>query len=153
MKMAEVDNPGQMIDAYRYATEAGCEVLLQEIIPGDDMNGVNYNSYFWEGRPLAEFTAKKVRGGPPGFGSPRVAISKHVPEVMEPGRRILQAMRFYGYSCTEFKRDARDGVYKLMEVNGRHNLSISFVTSEFCMVFRNYFKNSGYPLEKFRGLI
>jgi predicted ATP-grasp superfamily ATP-dependent carboligase len=32
-------------------------------------------------------------------------------------------MGFYGYSCTEFKRDARDGVYKLMEVNGRHNRS------------------------------
>jgi predicted ATP-grasp superfamily ATP-dependent carboligase len=32
-------------------------------------------------------------------------------------------MGFYGYSCTEFKQDPRDGVYKLMEVNGRHNLS------------------------------
>ena len=32
-------------------------------------------------------------------------------------------MGFYGYSCTEFKLDPRDGVYKLMEVNGRHNLS------------------------------
>jgi D-aspartate ligase len=27
------------------------------------------------------------------------------------------------YSCTEFKKDPRDGIYKLMEVNGRHNLS------------------------------
>jgi predicted ATP-grasp superfamily ATP-dependent carboligase len=32
-------------------------------------------------------------------------------------------MGFYGYACTEFKQDPRDGVYKLMEVNGRHNLS------------------------------
>jgi hypothetical protein len=39
------------------------------------------------------------------------------------GRAILDALGFYGYSCTEFKRDPRDGIYKLMEVNGRHNLS------------------------------
>jgi len=32
-------------------------------------------------------------------------------------------MRFSRYACTEFKRDARDGRLKLMEVNGRHNLS------------------------------
>jgi len=43
--------------------------------------------------------------------------------VIEPGRKILKAMGFYGYACTEFKKDTRDGVYKLMEVNGRHNLS------------------------------
>jgi predicted ATP-grasp superfamily ATP-dependent carboligase len=36
---------------------------------------------------------------------------------------MLQAMGYYGYSCTEFKCDPRDGIYKLMEVNGRHNLS------------------------------
>ena len=52
-----------------------------------------------------------------------MVLSEHVPEVIEPGRKILQAMGFYGYACTEFKRDPRDGSHKLMEVNGRHNLS------------------------------
>ncbi len=50
-------------------------------------------------------------------------MSKSVPEVIEPARRILQATGFSGYSCTEFKKDVRDGVYKLLEVNGRHNRS------------------------------
>jgi predicted ATP-grasp superfamily ATP-dependent carboligase len=36
---------------------------------------------------------------------------------------MLLELGFSGYACTEFKRDPRDGVYKLMEVNGRHNLS------------------------------
>jgi predicted ATP-grasp superfamily ATP-dependent carboligase len=45
--------------------------------------------------------------------------------VIEPGRKIVEAMGFYGFSCTEFKKDSRDGVYKLLEVNGRHNLSSS----------------------------
>jgi D-aspartate ligase len=122
-KMTQVENLEQMLAAYQEAADAGLETMLQELIPGDDAQGVNYNSYFWNGEPLVEFTAEKVRNGPPRLGSPRVAISKHVPEMLEPGRKILKAMGFYGYSCTEFKKDARDGVYKLMEVNGRHNLS------------------------------
>ncbi len=122
-KMVPVENLDQMLAVYQQAVDAGMEVTLQEIIPGDDTHVVNYNSYFWNGQPLVEFTAQHVRKAPPEFGSPCVAISKHIPEVIEPGRRILQAMGFYGYSCTEFKRDPRDGIYKLMEVNGRHNLS------------------------------
>jgi predicted ATP-grasp superfamily ATP-dependent carboligase len=65
----------------------------------------------------------KVRGGPPAVGSPRVAQSRWVPDAIAPGRALLEAMRFSGYACTEFKRDPRDGALKLMEVNGRHNLS------------------------------
>jgi D-aspartate ligase len=122
-KMTRVDNLQQMLAAYQEAADAGLETMLQELIPGDDALGLNYNSYFWDGEPLIEFTAEKVRNAPPQFGSPRVVVSKHIPEVLEPGRKILKAMGFYGFSCTEFKKDARDGVYKLMEVNGRHNRS------------------------------
>lgn len=122
-KMVPVSNPDEMIRYYLQALEAGLEVVLQEIIPGDDDQVVNYNSYFVDGQPFTEFTAQHVRKAPPQFGSPCVAISRHIPEVIEPGRKILQALNFYGYSCSEFKLDPRDGVYKLMEVNGRHNLS------------------------------
>jgi D-aspartate ligase len=122
-KMFLVETRQQLLDRYSEAAEAGCEVLLQEFIPGPDENGVNYNSYWWDGAPLVEFTAAKVRGGPPFIGSPRVLQSRLIPEVLEPGRAILRAMGFFGYACTEFKRDARDGRLKLMEVNGRHNLS------------------------------
>jgi len=122
-KMVLARNREQLIAAYREAAAAGCEVMLQEFIPGEDAMGVNYNAYFWEGEPLAEFTAAKIRNAPPQIGSPRVVMSKHIPEVVEPGRRLLRALGYSGFACTEFKWDARDGSYKLMEVNGRHNLS------------------------------
>lgn len=122
-KMVRVGNLEQMLAAYRRAAEAGLEVMLQEIIPGGEGDGVNYNSYVWDGEPLAEFTARKLRNSPPRTGSPRVAVSERIPEIVEPGRRLLRAMGYQGFSNTEFKKDARDGVYKLMEVNGRHNLS------------------------------
>jgi predicted ATP-grasp superfamily ATP-dependent carboligase len=122
-KMVRVENFDQMHAAWSEAFQVGLETMLQELIPGDDAQGVNYNSYMWDGEPLAEFTAAKVRNAPPELGSPRVVVSRHIPEVLEPGRSILKAMGFQGYSCTEFKKDIRDGVYKLMEVNGRHNRS------------------------------
>jgi predicted ATP-grasp superfamily ATP-dependent carboligase len=113
----------ELMAAYREAAAAGSAVMLQEFIPGGEADGVNYNSYYWDGEPLLEFTAAKIRNAPPRIGSPRVVTSRHVPEVIEPGRRLLRALRYSGFSCTEFKRDARNGSYQLMEVNGRHNMS------------------------------
>jgi D-aspartate ligase len=122
-KMFRVDTMAALRSAYGDAAAAGLSVMLQEIIPGADSSVVNYNSYTSDGAPVAEFTARQLRKAPPVLGSPRVARSERIPEVIEPGRKILAAMRFEGFSCTEFKQDRRDGVYKLMEVNGRHNLS------------------------------
>jgi predicted ATP-grasp superfamily ATP-dependent carboligase len=42
-----------------------------------------------------------------------------VEEVVEQGLRLLSALGFHGVSQVEFKRDLRDGRYKLMEVNPR----------------------------------
>lgn len=70
-----------------------------------------------------EFTAVKVRGGPPTVGSRRVLENRFVPELLAPGRVIVRGMGLSGYACADFKRDPRDGRFKLMEVNGRHNLS------------------------------
>ena len=122
-KMMLVDNIDQLLAVFRQTSEEGIEVVFQEFIPGNDDQVVNYNSYFWNGQPMVEFAAQHIRNAPPFFGSPCVVASKEIPEVIEPGRKILHAMGFYGYSCTEFKKDPRDGVYKLIDVNGRHNLS------------------------------
>ena len=122
-KIVKASDFQQLFSACLEAEQASMQVMLQELIPGADDQGVNYNSYFWEGQPLVEFTAQKVRSAPPELGSPCAAMSLKVPEVMENGRKMLNAAGFYGYACTEFKRDPRDGVYKLIEINGRHNLS------------------------------
>jgi predicted ATP-grasp superfamily ATP-dependent carboligase len=110
------------------ARSHGLEVVLQELIPGDERCGAVYNSYFCDGEPLVEFTSRKIRNSPPDTGSPSVVVSEWLPEVAEQGRRLLRAAKFSGYSCTEFKRDPRDGTYKVMEVNARHNLSSLLAT-------------------------
>jgi D-aspartate ligase len=124
-KMITIENEAQLKEAFGVGADAQNEMMLQELIPGDDTHGFNYNSYFINGKPMAEFTAQKCRLSPPGTGFPRVIVSKFVPELVEYGRKMIAAVGYNGYSCMEFKRDSRDGIYKFMEINGRQNLSTS----------------------------
>jgi predicted ATP-grasp superfamily ATP-dependent carboligase len=39
--------------------------------------------------------------------------------LLEHAERILEALKWHGVAMVEFKRDARDGVSKLLEINGR----------------------------------
>jgi D-aspartate ligase len=122
-KVVIVQNAQELRARFHELQALGIQVMLQEIIPGEACEGVNYNSYFVDGEPIAEFTAEKVRVDPPFFGSPRAIVSRRIPQILEPGRKLLKALGYNGFSCMEFKRDERDGLYKLMEVNARHNLS------------------------------
>lgn len=122
-KLAVVASLAEMRSAYDAAAQAGVDVVIQELIPGPDSCGVNYNAYRWDGEVLADCTARKVRLAPPRFGVPRVVLSADVPAVVAPGRAILDSLGLEGFACTEFKYDVRDRTFKLLEVNGRHNLS------------------------------
>jgi len=123
VKMYLAQGPEQLLDYYLQAADAGLEVMVQEFIPGADAEVMNYNAYAVDGKVCLEFTADHVRNAPPCFGSPRLVVSRRRAELLETGRRLLEALNYSGYACTEFKYDRRDGRYKLMEVNGRHNLS------------------------------
>lgn len=122
-KMTVIRGMRELAERLEETRAAGLEVLLQEIVPGADTEVVNYNAYFSEGRALVEFTARHIRKAPPHFGSPRVVRSERVDRVLEPGRAMLGAIGFEGFACSEFKRDQRDDRYKIVDVNGRHNLS------------------------------
>lgn len=128
VKWTRLENGDDAVRAYRVARSLGLEVVLQELVPGDARCGVVYNSYFADGEPLVEFTSRKIRNSPPETGSPSAVVSEWIPEVAEEGRRLLRAAKYSGFSCTEFKQDPRDGTYKVMEVNARHNLSSLLAT-------------------------
>lgn len=122
-KMSVVTDAAELLVNYKEASDAGLDVVVQELIGGIDGHVVNYNCYIADGRAVAEFTAEHTRNGPPSFGSPRVAMSRWIPDVVAPGRTLLRALGLEGFACVEFKWDQRDGRFKLMEVNARHNLS------------------------------
>jgi len=123
VKMTKAGDPEELLAAWRQAEEAGIGVLVQDYIPGPESGGVNYNGYLADSGPVAELTARKVRLCPSDVGYPSVVVSRRVPEVLAPSRRLLRGMGMTGFANVEFKRDTRDGSYKLMEVNGRPNMS------------------------------
>jgi predicted ATP-grasp superfamily ATP-dependent carboligase len=123
VKMHRVDTADALREAWLRAHELDIGVVVQELIPGPETGGINYNTYVVDGEPVVEFTSRKLRLAPRNFGFPSAVVSGRVPEVVAPGRRIVREMGIEGFANVEFKRDARDGAYKLMEVNGRPNMS------------------------------
>jgi predicted ATP-grasp superfamily ATP-dependent carboligase len=94
--------------------------MVQELIPGGDGELYSLGSYLRaDGEALGLFCGRKLRQTPPGVGTCRVGEAVWVQEVVDAGLRLLRALRFHGLSQVEFKRDPRDGRFKLMEVNPR----------------------------------
>lgn len=94
--------------------------MLQELIPGGDDELYTVGSYIArDGTVLGLFSGRKLRQSPPGVGTCRVGEAVWVDEAVSAAMRLLRAFAFHGLSQVEFKRDHRDGSYKLMEINPR----------------------------------
>jgi D-aspartate ligase len=122
-KMEKVHGPAELSRAWRAARDRGVDVLVQEFVPGPDHNGANYNAYVSGGEVWADCTAHKLRSLEPEIASPRLVLSRDIPEVADLGRRLVVAAGIEGFANVEFKRDERTGVFRLMEINCRHNMS------------------------------
>src|SRR5438093_9773240 len=105
-------------DAYTQAKEFGA--MVQELIPGEDDALYTVGSYVArDGRPLGVFSGRKLRQTPPGIGTCRVGEAVWVQDAVDAALRLLEAFDYFGLSQVEFKRDPRDGKFKLMEINPR----------------------------------
>ncbi|HYY04241.1 MAG TPA: hypothetical protein VE736_10185 [Gaiellaceae bacterium] len=94
--------------------------LVQEWIPGGDETLYTLGSYVAEdGRALGLFSGRKLRQTPRSIGTARVAEAVWVDEVVEQGLALVRELGLWGISQVEFKRDPRDGTFKLIEVNPR----------------------------------
>jgi predicted ATP-grasp superfamily ATP-dependent carboligase len=91
--------------------------VVQEYVPGD---GRGIFVLMNHGRLRAAFAHRRIREKPPSGGvsvlSESVALD---PTLLRDSERILEALKWHGVAMVEFKRDARDGVCKLLEINGR----------------------------------
>jgi predicted ATP-grasp superfamily ATP-dependent carboligase len=105
-------------DAYARAEEFG--PMVQELIPGGDDTLYTVGSYLArDGRVLGVFSGRKLRQTPPVIGTCRVGEAVWVQDAVDAALRLLAAFEYVGLSQVEFKRDPRDGKFKLMEINPR----------------------------------
>ncbi|MEW6308496.1 MAG: ATP-grasp domain-containing protein [Bacillota bacterium] len=91
--------------------------LIQDYVPGD---GYGVAAVFdAASAPVAVFAHRRLREYPISGGPSTLCESVVAPDLIEQGVELLRALRWYGVAMVEFKRDRRDGVYRLMEINPR----------------------------------
>jgi predicted ATP-grasp superfamily ATP-dependent carboligase len=108
----------------RYDTAAALvgadAIVLQELIPGGGETQYSYAVVCDRGKPVAELVARRRRQYPVEFGYTSSFVeTADCTAVEEAGRRLLASLGFSGIAEVEFKRDPRDGRYKLLDVNAR----------------------------------
>ncbi|HRK90875.1 MAG TPA: hypothetical protein PK152_17230 [Anaerolineales bacterium] len=122
-KVVLCSNAEELKDAYHTLAAVNPELVVQEVIPGEDSR-LYYASFYMnrQSQPLAVFAGRKDRVIPIGFGSASFVHSYYDPELIDMGLRIFQGTNYQGLGGIEFKKDPRDETYKLIEVNTRFGM-------------------------------
>ncbi len=120
-KAVRVDSFETLSAFYRGFSQLDPLVTVQEWVEGGESNLLIFGSHCSSAHEVsAFFTARKRLQYPPLIGTGIVVEAIPLPEIEEPSRRLLSALRFQGISEIEYKRDARTGQLYLIEVNPRH---------------------------------
>ena len=117
-----VANREELLARYREARELIPPelILVQERIPGGGESQFSYAALCYDGQPIASLTARRTRQYPIDFGySSSFVETLDIPEIVGPSRRLLTAIRYTGLVEVEYKLDARNGRYKLLDINPR----------------------------------
>ena len=121
-KAWRADTREELSDRYRRAAElvGPGEIMVQEVIPGDGRQQFAYCAFFKAGAAIGSMVARRRRQHPPEFGRASTYVETvELPELEELSSRFLRAIDYYGLVEVEYKRDPRDGQYKLLDVNPR----------------------------------
>jgi len=101
----------------------GFEMMLQEYIPGPPGNHYFIDGFVdRDGICRARFARQRLRMSPPDFGNSTLMRSVPLADVAlaaDALDALFADIRYRGVFSAEFKRDERDGQFKLIEVNAR----------------------------------
>ena len=119
-KVLVAEDTPSLVAAWREARARGFATVVQELVPDAHEQIWSLFTYISRGgRPLASVTGRKVRQGPIRFGTSAVFEARPQPRVRELGLRLLESAGYRGFGHVELAYDARDGDFKVLEVNTR----------------------------------
>ena len=104
-------------DAVSMAGPGG--LIVQELVPGDGSAQFSYAAVCHEGLPVVSMVARRTRQHPANFGTGTFVETIDNAQVEVQAETLLKAVGYNGMVEMEFKLDARDGSYKLLDVNPR----------------------------------
>lgn len=114
-------NARELLERYDALEDPGNpNLMLQEYIPGGEDTIWMFNGYFdARSECLLGFTGKKLRQFPAYTGATSLGICLHNDAVDRTTRRFMKAVGYRGILDIGYRYDARDGQYKVLDVNPR----------------------------------
>ena len=97
--------------------EMGHVPVVQEFVPTDGEFG--FFALMDRGEPVVTFQHRRVRSFTYTGGASVYREAIDDPELRAYGEKLLSALDWHGPAMVEFRRDARDGSFVLMEINPR----------------------------------
>jgi D-aspartate ligase len=112
-----------LIEEYTKAVTAlrpSQKMMVQEFISGGTKSLFSVGCLCRNGKLLARVVVCRLRQHPMDFGhATTFTTTVAIPELEEMAAAVLAAMDYNGLAEVEFMHDARDGKYKLLEINAR----------------------------------
>ena len=130
-------------------------VMLQEYIPGNDSTVWMFNGYFNEkSECLLGLTGRKIRTWPIHRGVTTLGICTKNEAVEKTSEELMKALGYKGMVDIGYRYDARDRLYKILDVNPRIGATFRlFVKEDGMDVMRAcYLDMTGQPTPTAKGL-
>jgi predicted ATP-grasp superfamily ATP-dependent carboligase len=123
VKALRLESHAQATELLGRMVEDGIELLLQEFVPGPPTSHVFLDGYVdRSGVMRACLARRRLRMHPRAFGNSTLSVTiplDEVSEALDSLRRLFEGLGYVGLFDAEFKHDARDGLFKILEVNAR----------------------------------
>jgi predicted ATP-grasp superfamily ATP-dependent carboligase len=120
-RVAIVASKKDLLKMYDLNAETSApRLIFQEYIPGDDDATWMFNGYFNDrSECLFGATGRKLRQFPPHRGSTSLGICARNDVVETQTKQLMQVVAYRGPLDVGYRFDARDGQYKLLDLNPR----------------------------------
>jgi D-aspartate ligase len=120
-KMFIVHTPAELLEKYDALEDpANPNLMIQEYIPGGDDTVWMFDGYFNNrSECLASFTGKKIRQYPVAQGSTSLGICLQNETVRNTTTEFMKKIGYQGILDIGYRFDARDGLYKVLDINPR----------------------------------
>jgi predicted ATP-grasp superfamily ATP-dependent carboligase len=126
VKVVRATSRKDLLDQYAEIFSSRNDAIVQEVIAGPDDQQYAVGSYLnGNSEAIAVFISRKIRQRPAGFGIGTFYESCDNPVLQQRSLSFLQGVGYRGLSEIEYKRDSRDGEYKIIEVNTRPWIQVS----------------------------
>jgi predicted ATP-grasp superfamily ATP-dependent carboligase len=146
-----VESAVELIQKYdRFENPKPPNLLLQEYIPGGDDTAWLFNGYFDKNSEcVLSFTGKKIRQCPVHRGVTSLGICLEHEMLDRTTRQFMKLVGYRGIVDIDYRYDARDALYKVLDVNPRIGATFRlFVADNGMDVVRAlYLDLTGQPIE------